>query len=62
MKSDKWFKFKGLTDKADQLKEIERIDGTKPEDSYRLNTEFYAFDNDAFTEVEKGPKIRYMAS
>jgi len=62
MKSTKWLTKKGITDQAGIAEEVARIDAIKPEDSYLLNREFFAPGNDAFTEAEKGPKVKYMAS
>jgi len=62
MKSTRWLEKKGITDAAARAKEVARIDAVKPEGSWLLNKEFFAPGNDAFTDEEKGPKVKYMAS
>ena len=62
MKSRKYLASKGITNKAAIQQEIRRIDGTPPEQSYLLNQEFFKASNRVFTDLEKGPKVRYMAS
>ena len=44
------------------MKEKERIDLIRPEESFLLHREFYSPKNKVFDEIEKGPKLTYMAS
>ena len=62
MKTPKYLKSKGITSKVSIQQEVRRIDGTPPEQSYILNSEFYKGTNKVFSDLEKGPKVTYMAS
>lgn len=66
MKSQKWLLYKGLVSTAEQNAYKLKVDSVKPEESFLLHKEFYYDENKkpitVFTEIEKGPRITFMAS